>query len=275
MFNSIPFDRIPVPDALKPFAPLLYSASYALVIVMVGWLVSKWVNGLTLKGLRKAKVDESLTRFLASIAQYLVLAAAVITALGKVGIETTSLVAILASAGLAIGLALQGSLANFASGVMLLLFRPFTLTDKVTLGGHTGVVEDIGLFATTIITIGNEVVIVPNSAITSNTIVNFTAQGTLRGGVEVGVAYGSKIEEVMALLEKTAKATEFVMEEPAPAVIFTGLGASSLDLKVVASATTADYYPMLGKLFIAVYNALNEAGIDIPFNQIVVHQAET
>lgn len=262
-----------LPDFLKPHAVLIENVSLAAVIFIVGWLASKWANGLALKGLRKAKVDEALARFLSSMTQYLVLAATVITALGRVGVETTSLVAILASAGLAVGLALQGSLANFSSGVMILFFRPFTLGDKVNAGGHTGVIDDIGIFASTMLTPDNEKIIIPNSAITGGSITNYTAQGTLRGHVSVGVAYGSDVGEILGLLEKAAGKPDTVLEEPAPAVAFVDMGASSINFNVMTWSKSADYLDMLHDVRRAVYEDLNEAEIDIPFDQIVVHQA--
>lgn len=262
-----------LPEILKPYAALIQNLSLAVIIFVVGWIASKWANSLTVKGLRKAKVDEALARFLSSMAQYLVLAATVITALGKVGVQTTSLVAILASAGLAVGLALQGSLANFSSGVMILFFRPFTLGDKVNAGGHTGVVEDIGMFASTMLTPDNEKIIIPNSAITGGSITNYTAQGTLRGHVAVGVAYGSDVGEILSLLEKAAAKPDTVLADPAPAVAFVDMGASSINFNVMTWSKAADYLDMLHDVRRAVYEDLNEANIDIPYDQIVVHQA--
>ncbi|MEE8589784.1 MAG: mechanosensitive ion channel family protein, partial [Spirochaetia bacterium] len=192
-----------VPEQLRPFMPLIINIIYAIIIFVVGWTISRWVHVLLLKALKKAEIDEALTRFLASISQYLVLAATVIVALDKVGIETTSLVALLATTGLAIGLALQGSLAHFASGVMILFFRPFALGDWITAGGQAGKVDDIGLFATTILTPDNEKIILPNSAITDGSIVNHTTRGTRRGNIELGIAYGSDLAQAMEVMLKS------------------------------------------------------------------------
>ncbi|MCK5800313.1 MAG: mechanosensitive ion channel family protein, partial [Deltaproteobacteria bacterium] len=193
---------------------------------------------------------------------------------GAVGVQTTSVVAIFASAGLAIGLALQGSLANFASGVMILLFRPFALADFVTVGGNTGVVDDIGIFATTLVTPNNETIIVSNKAVTGDTITNYTRRGTRRGAVDVGVNYGAKIEEVIPILEAAGKKSVLTLDDPAPAVAFVSLGASSLDFKVLVWSKAADYLGMLHEVRTNVYDGLNAAGIEIPYQQIVVHQAE-
>jgi len=267
------FDNIPIPEAVKPYAPLIVNAAYGLVIMMAGWVVSKWTFKLVKGALNRGKVDEALTRFLASIAQYIVLAATLIAALNQVGVQTTSLVAILASAGLAVGLALQGSLSNFASGVLILGFRPFVLGDYVELGGKSGTVEDIGLFMTQLVTPNNEIVIVPNSSVTGNTITNFTAKGVRRCVIDIGVAYGEDLRKVTELLENITKGHESCLEDPAPSTVFDSFGASSLNMKVRAYAKNDDFWGMVNELKIQIYEVLNKEGIEIPFDQIVVHTA--
>ena len=262
-----------VPEQLRPVMPLIINIIFAIIIFVIGWSASKWVHFLLLKVLRKSEIDEALGRFLASISQYLVLAATVIVALDQVGVETTSLVALLATAGLAIGLALQGSLANFASGVMILFFRPFTLGDRVTAGGQSGKVDDIGLFATTILTGDNEKVIIPNSAITDGSIVNHTTRGTLRGNIQLGIAYGSDLAQAMEVMVKACNQVDQVLEDPEPTVFFSGFGASSLDFIIRPWARTSEFGAMNHNVRIALYDNLNAAGIEIPFDQIVVHQA--
>ena len=245
----------------------------AVLIMAAGWMASKWANLLILSAARGRNLDEALSRFVASIIQYAVLAAAVIAALGQVGIETTSLLAIFASAGLAVGLALQGSLASFASGVMILFFRPFTLDDIIEAGGHVGQVKDIGLFATTMINPANDKIIVPNSAITSGSIINYTVLGKRRGSVMVGVAYGTDIGKAMEVLKEAASKADLVLADPGPAIAVTGLGASSVDFAVHCWCNSDDYLGMMHNVTRAVYDGLNEAGIDIPYNQLVVHKA--
>ncbi len=262
-----------LPTQIQPFYPLIQGVVSAVGILIVTWLASKWANALTLGGLRKTKVDEALSRFLAPLVQYAVLAAGVIAALGRVGIQTTSLVAIFASAGLAIGLALQGSLSSFASGVMLLIFRPFQLGDFVVAGGHTGSIEEIGIFTTSMRAPDNEVIILPNASITSGPIINYTKAGHRRGQIVVGVAYGSGIDQVQGLLEQALKETEHVMEEPAPVVLMTGLAASSVEFTLYPWAQVSDYRVMMANVRKAAYDTLNEAEIEIPFDQIVVHNA--
>jgi small conductance mechanosensitive channel len=157
---------------------------------------------------------------------------------------------------------------------MLLFFRPFTLGDFVTIAGQTGTVDDIGLFATTLITPNNEKIIIPNAKITGDSIQNLTTLGKRRGIVDVGVAYGADVARVMQVLQAAVQPLDKVLKDPAPAVAFTGLGASSLDFKVLAWCNAPDYLAMLHDVRKAAYDALNAAGIEIPFNQIVVHQAK-
>lgn len=263
-----------LPEALHPWLPLITGVVYALVIFAVGWVVAGWARALVARSLERAKVDAALVRFLGDIARYLVLAFAVIAALGEVGVETTSLAGVLAASALAVGMALQGTLGHFASGVLILFFRPFTIGDKITAAGHTGDVLHIGLFATTLGTLSNERIIVPNGAITGGSITNITTMGVIRGTVEVGVAYGSDVGQVMQVLEASASAADCVKAEPGVGIAFVGLGASSIDFAVHCWTDAADYLDMLHNVRRAVYEGLNAAGIDIPFNQIVVHQAD-
>ena len=241
-----------IPEQLRPFMPLIINIIYAIIIFMLGWTASKWVHVLLRKVLKKSEIDEALSGFLASIGRYLVLAVTVIVALETVGIETTSLVALLATAGLAIGPALQGSLAHFASGVMILFFRPFTLGDRISAGGQSGKVDDIGLFATTILTGDNEKVIVPNSAITNGSIVNHTTRGTLRGNIQLGSAYGSDLAQAMEVMLKACKQVDQVLEDPQPSVSFSGFGASSLDFIVRPWARCSDFGAMNQNVRIAL-----------------------
>lgn len=250
------------------------NVALALLILVIGWIFSKWANAAVLRAGRRAKVDEALGRFLASISQYTVLVATGIAALGRVGVETTSLVAVFASAGLAIGLALQGTLANFASGVLILFFRPFQLDDVVNIGGETGKITDIGLFATKMTTPDNHAIIVPNSQVTSGVITNFTPMATRRVVVEIGIAYGADVDKAKEVIIEALKGTDLIIEDPAPGVILKGFGASSVDLVATAFAKTPDWWPALHNAKVSVYNGLNAANIEIPFSQIVVHQAD-
>ena len=197
--------RTVLPEQYDYLAPIITGGALGILILIVGWIVSKWVQVAVRRVLKNRSVDLALAGFLSSLAQWLVLAAAAITALGKVGVETTSLIALLGAAGLAIGLALQGSLSNLASGVMILLFRPFTVADKITAAGHTGVVEDVGLFASTMTTPRNDTIIVPNSELMASSIVNHSKLGAYRCAVSIGVAYGTDFQKAeQAILKALA-----------------------------------------------------------------------
>lgn len=269
------YSSMGIPDALAPWMPLIEGIALALIIFTVGWIISKWAANVTHKTLQKRKVDEALARFLASLAQYTVLGMTLIAALGKVGLPIASLVAVFGAAGLAIGLALQGNLGHFASGVMLLIFRPFTIGDFITAGGHTGTVEEVGLFATTMITPNNDKIIVANSGITGGSITNHTSLGKRRAEISVGVAYGEDMEKVKKVLADAANSCSMVLDDPGVGVAFVNFGASSLDFVVMPWSKPEDYIPMIGDVRTRIYDALNAANIEIPFDQVVMHQAPT
>lgn len=257
--------------------PLISGALLGIVILVGGWLVSKWASRAVHAACARAKLSEALARFFASMARYVVLAAALIAALGAVGIQTTSLLAVFATAGLAIGLALQGSLASFASGVMILFFRPFDLGDAVKIAGETGEVKDIGLFATTLLTPDNETVIVPNAAVTAGNIVNYTRLGTRRITVPVSVVYGTNLLKAQDTLLQAALGCSLVLKTPAPAVALTAFGASNIssniELTVVAWSSAADYVAVQDQLRRAVYESLNRAHFEVPYPRTIVEQA--
>jgi small conductance mechanosensitive channel len=245
----------------------------AVLIIAVGFWGSGVAGKFAVRQSRNAKFTEALARFLGQGTRYLILSLAVITAASEVGIETTSLVALLGSAGIALGLALQGTLSHFASGVMLLIFRPFDIDDRVTVAGHTGLVEEVGLFATTLITPAHETIVIPNGSVAAASIVNHTRRGKMRGSVSVGVAYGADVAQVIDVLENAAKSVDTVLSDPGVGVGFVDLGASSLDFTVFFHVLPADFVATTGNVRKAVYDSLNDAAIDIPYQTIVIQQA--
>jgi small conductance mechanosensitive channel len=261
------------PAFLHPYLPLMENFAVAIGIFAAGWIASKIVASLISGALLRAKVDPALVRFLASIGRYSTLAATVIASLGAVGVQTTSLVAIFASAGLAIGLALQGSLANFASGVMILFFRPFSLKDAVTAAGQTGSVESIDLFTTTITTPGNETVIIPNSKITGDIITNLTTKGTRRATLVFSVAHGMSLERAQEVLLSAAKRADKVLKDPAPSVLLSGFGPGSVELTLFVWGASGDYGAIQHNVRHTVYADLGEAKIAAPVQTVVVRQA--
>jgi small conductance mechanosensitive channel len=259
-------------STLELALPYATNVLVALFILFLGWMISKSVHR-NISKFAARKLDPMVAGFLAQLARYSVLAATVIAALERCGVETTSVVAIFASAGLAVGLALQGSLSNFAAGVMILIFRPFEVGHVVEAGGQAGEVTDIGLFATTLVTPDARTIIVPNSAIMGGSIVNHFAKPQRCVAVDVGVAYGTDASVVRDICLQVAKDNERVLDEPGTDFIFVEMAASSINFKLRVWVQPGDMLPVEPEIREAVYNALNANGIEIPFDQVVMHNA--
>lgn len=243
-------------------------------ILIIGFMVAGWARKIAVTALEKSKVDVALSRFLGAIVRYTVIFATLIAAAGAVGIETTSLTAIFASAGLAVGLALQGSLGNFASGVMILFFRPFTIGDVITCSGSTGKVIEIGLFASELMLLDGTKVIVPNSAVTGGSISNHTTLNKRRSTVAVGVDYGTDLQAAKDALTRAAQAVPQILkdgDDPGFAVVFVNFGDSSLDWVIHAWSTVENFLVVQEALRWNIYKELNAANIGIPFPQVDVH----
>ena len=191
----------------------------AILIYVIGKWVAKLITSLLRKLLNRSKLDSTLVTFVSNIVYALILTFVIIAAIGKLGVQTTSLVAIVGAAGLAVGMALQGSLSNFASGVMLILFKPFKVGDKITAAGTTGIVQDIGIFHTTIVTSDNTKIIVPNSPISGGAITNFSAMPTRRIELSVSVPGASDMAKVSGVLQSILDADERILKDPAPAIV--------------------------------------------------------
>lgn len=244
-----------------------------LVALFIAWLIAGWAHRATLRGMEKAKLDVTLGRFFANLARYAVLVAAILSCLGVFGIQTTSFAALIGAAGLAVGLAFQGTLSNFAAGIMLLVFRPFRVGDLVIAGGITGVVQEIELFTTELTALDNRRIIVPNSSIFGATIENLTHHTTRRVDINVGTAYGADIDQTRKVLETTLAAIEGGLADPAPQVLLSGLGASSIDWKLRVWCKTEDYWNVWERVIRDAKYALDGAGIGIPFPQRELHLA--
>ena len=243
----------------------------ALVGLFVAWIVAGSVGRMTRRAAERRNLDATLSRFFASMVRNLVLVAAVIAILGVFGIETSSFAAIIGAAGLAVGLAFQGTLGNFASGVMLLVFRPFKIGDAVEGGGVFGVVEEIELFTTTIKTLDNQKVIVPNGKIAGDTIKNVGAYDTRRVDIDVGCDYGASVDDCRKALEESLSLVEKKLDDPAPQIFLASLGASSVDWQVRVWCKTEDYWDVYQSTIRAIHMKLGERGIGIPFPQMDVH----
>jgi small conductance mechanosensitive channel len=263
-------EDLPIPKVVAAWIPFFERVAVALAILVFGWILSRWTNRLLRRALGSRRFDQALAGFLASIGQYAVLALAVLTALGQAGVQTTSFTVFFGAIALGVATAWNGTLGHLASGVLLLIFRPFDLNQKVTVAGQTGVVSDIGLFATTMLTADNEVIIVPNGAITSGPIVNYSSRGTLRGRVNVEVKYGSDAGKLMDLLRAAATSVASVEGDPAPEVSFNGLGPRGLEMHLYFWAKAAAYPGVVHDVRNAVYGALQKGGVDVPMSNIVI-----
>lgn len=246
-----------------------------IVFLVVAWFVSGWVGRLVRAALKRAKVEETLAKFLSSLARWGLLVLALVACLSIFGVETTSFAAVIGATGLAIGLAFQGTLGNLASGVMLMIFRPFKAADFVEVGGETGKVEQIGLFSTTLDTLDNRRIIIPNGAVFGATIENYTFHPTRRVDVSVGVEYPADLDRTREVLLDAARGVPGGLDDPEPAVVLTGLGDSAVDWQVRVWANTADYWAVRDATTRAVKLALDEAGLGIPFPQMDVHLERT
>jgi len=243
----------------------------AIAVLIVGLMVAGLTRRTVVRALRSREVDATLVPFVSGLAYYFVLIVVVIAVLSLFGIETTSLVAVLGAAGLAVGLALQGTLSNFAAGVMLLVLRPFRVDDVIEVAGETGKVEAIGLFSTTLTTADNVRVLVPNGAAFGGTIKNYTATGTRRNDLVLGIAYQDDVGAAVAAIEGVLARDERVLDDPAPAVFVLELADSSVDLAVRPWCKTGDYWDLRGDLTRALREAVEAAGCSIPFPQHDLH----
>ncbi len=243
----------------------------AIVLILAVVFIAGWARGVTTKACRKAKVEETLARFLGNMFRYLVLVIGGIAILGTLGVEVTSFAAILAAVGFAIGMAMSGMLGNVAAGVMLLFFRPFKVGDVANAGGTTGKVIEIGLFTTTFDTPDNRRIIVPNGSIFGGTIENVSHHDTRRVAVAVGTDYGADIDKTREVLLAAAKACTGVLQDPEPAAVLTGLGGSSIDWSVRVWVNAADFWAVSDQLTRDVKYALDNAEIGIPYPQMDVH----
>jgi len=251
--------------------PWAINIGMALIIFIVGRMVVSAVVGVVRKLMTRAEVDDMLIGFICSIVRWVLLLFVIVAALDQLGVDTTSLIAILGAAGLAIGLSLQDSLKNFASGVLLIIFRPFTKGNFIAAAGEMGVVENIGIFTTTLATVDNKEVIIPNGAIYGGNITNFSARDTRRVDMVFGVSYDDDIRVVKAELEKIIAEDERVLPEPAPVIELGELGDSSVNFIVRPWVKSADYWQVLWDTQAKVKIRFDEAGISIPYPQVDVH----
>ena len=243
----------------------------ALAILILGRIGVGIFTSVVRRLMKRGNVDPTLTKFVISLSKIALMTFIIISALGALGVQTASFIAIIGAAGLAIGFALQGSLANFASGVMLIIFRPFKSGDYVEAGGTSGSVESVQIFNTTLKTPDNKKVIVPNSHITGGKIVNFSAMDTRRIDLVFGIGYDDNIKKAKEILDKIIAENEMILKDPAPVVAVLELGDSSVNFAVRPWVNTADYWTVYFAITEKVKLTFDENNISIPYPQRDVH----
>ena len=247
----------------------------AIIIYVVGRFIIKQISRLISKLLEKRKLEISVQTFLKSLLSLLLNLILAFAVIGKLGVETTSFAALLASAGVAVGMALSGNLSNFAGGLIILVFKPFKVGDYIDApGGMSGTVKEIQIFHTILNTPDNRLVFVPNGTLSSNAVVNYSKMETRRIDWTFGVEYGEDFAKVKAVLERIIAADDRILKDPAPFIALNELAASSVDIKVRVWTKAADYWSVLFDMNQKVYDTFNQEGIGFPFPQLTVHQAE-
>lgn len=243
----------------------------AIAIFVIGRWVAKGLRSTLKRVMTKNKVDQTLISFMCSIVYAVLIVFVVIAVLNQIGIQTTSLVAILGAAGLAIGLALQGSLSNFAAGVMMIIFRPFKAGDYIEGGGVSGTVEEVQIFTTFLTTPDNKTVIVPNSKIMSDNIINYSTKCTRRIDLTVGVGYGDDLDRARAVIQQVMDAETRILTDPAPMIVVKELSESSVNFSIRPWVMTGDYWEVYFDLVENIKKSFDREGISIPFPQRDVH----
>ena len=243
----------------------------AIALFFVGRWLAKFLRRFVKQSLGKTRIDRTLVAFASNMSYYVIMAFVLLAILGRLGIETTSLIALIGAAGLAVGLSLQGSLANFAAGILLIIFRPFRVGDWIEVSGISGHVEDIELLTTMLRTLDSRTVVIPNRKLTDDNIINYSTVGILRLDLVVGVAYDSDLKQVKTVIRQVLSEDERILLEPAPTVGVLELADSSINVAVRPWVNTADYMPVSLSVYEAIKIGFDEVGIEIPFPQRDLH----
>ena len=247
----------------------------AIAILIVGWIASKWVRRAVIKALGKSEnIAPMLRSFFASLAKYLVLIFTGLMVLSQFGVQTASLIAVLGAAGLAIGLALQGTLSNVAAGVMILIFRPFKIGDYVEAGGQAGTIQAVTLFMTEMVTPDNVQIIVPNSQIFGSSVVNYSFHDTRRLDLALGISYEDNIEMAVEAINQTIGADARVLKDPEPLVAVSELADSSVNFVIRVWCEASDYWALKFDMTRALKEKMDSEGISIPYPQQTVHMIQ-
>ena len=260
---------------MKTLTPIIVEYGVKLIGAIIFWIVGayiiKFIIRLIEKALDKRNTDKSLKPFLLSISKKLLYVALIISIMSMVGIEMTSFIAILGAVGLAVGMALSGTLQNFAGGVMILLFKPFKVGDLIEAQGYLGIVDEIQIFNTILKTPDNKTVIIPNGGLSTSSMVNYSTEDNRRVDLSIGIAYGDDVEKARKILNKIAEEDNRILKDPAPFIGLSELGDSSVNLTYRVWVNGDNYWPVFFELQEKVYNEFNKNGINIPFPQMDVH----
>ena len=246
----------------------------ALLILFFGRLIAKLVTKIVGRIMDRSKIDHTIVKFVGNLVYIALMAFIIIAALGQLGIQTASFIAVLATAGLAIGLALQGSLANFAAGFLMIIFRPFKVGDFIEGGGVAGTVEEISIFTTVLKSPDNKTVIIPNAKISSDNIINWTTKGTRRVDLVMGIGYADDIDKAKQIMADVIAKDERVLKNPAPQIAMVELGDSSVNFVVRPWVKSGDYWDVYFALTEGIKKAFDANNISIPFPQRDVHMYE-
>ena len=263
--------EILIVQAREIFAQFGFNIIAAILIFVIGRWIARLVRRFLEKLMTRKQVDVTVVKFTCSIVYVILLVFVILGAVSKVGVQTASLVAVLGAAGLAVGLALQGSLANFAAGILLIIFRPIKVNDFIEASGVTGVVEKVDIFTTRLRTPDNKTVIVPNAQLTSDNITNYTSKGTRRVDLVIGVSYSDDIDKVRGLIEDELKKDSRILPDPAPAIVVLELADSSVNFGVRPWTKAEDYWGVYFDLTENLKKRFDAEGISIPFPQRDVH----
>lgn len=251
------------------FGPKLIGA---IIVLIVGLFVIRIMKKGFLKMLKRRKLEPSLKSFLSSLVDILLKTLLVVSVLSTMGIQMTSFIAILGAMGLAVGLALQGSLQNFAGGVLILLFKPFKIGDYIQAQGHSGTVKEIQIFNTILTTVDNRTIIIPNGGLSTDSMVNYSSEPLRRVDRTYGISYGDSSQQAREVLMKIINENKLILNEPAPPFVeIIELGDSSVDFIVRVWVKSEDYWKVYFDMNEKVYNEFNAAGLNIPFPQMDVH----
>lgn len=247
----------------------------AIAIIVIGRFVAIGLRSLIKRLLQKSAIEETLVSFITSLSYVAMMAFIIIAAIGQLGVQTASFVAVLGAAGLAIGLALQGSLSNFAAGVLMIIFKPIKVGDFIEAGGATGVVEEVGIFTTELKTPDNKKVILPNAKVTGDNIVNYTANEQRRVDIVAGVSYGDDLDKVRKVLEGLLAEDDRILKDPAPTIAVLELADSSVNFAVRPWVKATDYWDVFFAIQEKIKKRFDAEGITIPFPQQDVHVHKT